>query len=742
MNRYANPSGAVHSLSGFFPPKLWLASVGNTVYYDYAADQVRPSDTPMALSSSDGKTSKANKVAQDDESSASSDSESFGSMGSEELAMILDYAANLEDKEEDITVLEAFLAASSKGVEGMDMDQTETWTQTANDKVFKPRKPKPKRMKGGKIITEEPSSGQSSPAPFTPNSRSGKGRSRGGTPKSRGNTPKSQHSAMSTPTSSGKKDRRAQRGPKPSPVPIQLLRKRYAKDVSFVVAIDPMSKLMDDDSLIILPHSQVTRKEVLEAATIDKVVSDMEAAGVTVVDVSEPSLVLMDPAAMDITVEVEDPFEESSESDESTDSDENSDDALAYPNDMDDSGDAEEVEESEEIEDDMDDDLDAEDADLNEDEAELLAQLEEAGVFDSDSEDADSDAEEDSSDDLGSSEDGSDDEEENDETVGPIVISAAIHTPGRQSSDSNRMDVLTMEKDLGFSRAGTQMKHDSRSRSTKKHDRRASPAEVGEFPSKKKLSKAEKKKQKKRSRDDVPLEYRELETWNELIRDFISHAPLGTPMPFSPMGRYQRKQLHWLSEFYGLRSQSFGSGTRRMTSVFTTKRTVLHEFALSLAAIKAIHQGNHPFMVSSEQLEQDAERFEREAMSPSKRRVRESPSSKSSKKKQLNKSRSPLVKGGGGSKKDKARSRPPRRSRMDHDSDSDSEDSHLGLDFTVKITTARVVGAGASHIPVSNIGHMMLRRLGWDNTGLGRDEQGIAQPIAAVIKSGRGGLGS
>lgn len=687
----------------------------------------------MSLTSSSGKTSKASKDAQADDASSDSDSESFGSMGSEELAMILDYAANLEDKEEDISVLEAFLAASSKGVEGMDMDETDKWTQSANDKVFVPRKPKPKRMKGGYIIEE----GQTSPATFTPKSRKGKAPSRGG---SRRGTPQSQKSASSTPASSGKKEKRVRGGPKASPVPIQHLRQRYAKNVSFVVAVDPMSKLMDDDSLIILPHSQVTRKEVLEAASIDTVVSEMEAAGVAVVDVSEASILVTDSNAMDITVDDEDSLEESAESAESDEnSDENSDDPNA-----DDIEDSEEFEESEEIEDDFDFD-DEEDDDLNEDEEELLAQLEEAGVFDSDSEDVISDDEGASSDDLSSDEDSDDDDEIDEDTVETVVITASMHTPGHEHSDSNQMDVLTMEKDLGFSRSGLQMKHDSRSRSSKKPDRRAPPTEPGEFLSKKKLSKAERKKQKKRNRDDIPLEYRELETWNELIRDFIEHAPLGTPMPFSPMGRYQRKQLHWLSEFYGLRSQSFGSGTRRMTSVFATKRTFLHEFSLSLAAIKAIHQGNHPFMVSSEQLEQDAERFERDALSTPKRRVRESPSSKSSNKKKThtNKSRSPLVKGGGGgsAKKNKSRSRPTRRSRAD-DGGSDSEDSHLGLDFSVKITTARVVGAGASHIPQSNLGHMMLRRLGWDNTGLGKDEQGIAQPIAAVIKSGRGGLGS
>lgn len=715
-------------------------------YYDYAADEARPSITAMTATPSSGRGKHSNDRTQTGaDDSLSSSFDSCGSMNSEEYAMVLDYIANVEG--EDDSVLESILKArSGNHFGGMDMDETDSWNQTANDRPPKPRnKSKPARPKGKKKDVL-PQSGKSSPAPFSSQSRNS-------TPKSRQNsvasTPKShQNSAASTPSSLGKKESKRGRV-RASPVPIQQLRDRYSKAVSFVVAVDPMSKLMDEDSLIVVPHSQITTVEVLEAATVDSMESEVSSTSATIgsemdsVTITLAQAVPNSPSAMDITIEYDVEGEE--ESEESLEMEESEEDSMEDADGSEEQ--SEEMEDSNEVSDDY--DIEDDEDEYEEDEEflddDILAQLmdedsEEYGEDDLDEADDNDDDDDDLSDQFSSTE--SEDGEAIDEGR-PIVISPAMHTPGSRPDRQAKMDILNMEKDLGISRVGMQMKHDSR-RSMKNKDRsRNDGTETGEFLSKKKLSKAEKKKQKKKNRDEVALEYRELETWNELIRDFIQHASLGAPMPFSPMGRFQRKQLHWLSEFYGLRSQSFGSGTRRSTSVFCTKRTVLHDYALSLAAIKAIADGIHPFLVSSADLELDAERLESSSHTPSKRRNRDShgtPSQlkQSKKKKNVNKSRSPLVKGPSkqsGGRSRQGRNRPPTDPYYDSD-----EDGHAGLDS--RATSSRVVGAGASHIPESNVGHTMLRRLGWTSGGLGKDEQGISQPIAAVIKSGRRGLGA
>lgn len=52
-----------------------------------------------------------------------------------------------------------------------------------------------------------------------------------------------------------------------------------------------------------------------------------------------------------------------------------------------------------------------------------------------------------------------------------------------------------------------------------------------------------------------------------------------------------------------------------------------------------------------------------------------------------------------------------------------------------------IVGHGSGPIKEDNIGNKMLQKMGWTpGTGLGRDSDGITQPIAAVVKAKRTGL--
>ncbi|KAJ1921695.1 squalene synthetase-like protein [Mycoemilia scoparia] len=63
----------------------------------------------------------------------------------------------------------------------------------------------------------------------------------------------------------------------------------------------------------------------------------------------------------------------------------------------------------------------------------------------------------------------------------------------------------------------------------------------------------------------------------------------------------------------------------------------------------------------------------------------------------------------------------------------------------VKTTKAKhgdVVGGNAPVVGQSNIGHQLLAKMGWSpGQSLGRDGQGISQPITAVIRDKRRGLG-
>lgn len=673
--------------------------------------------------------------------SISSSYDSQSSMGSADYSAMLDYLAGVDPEDELPPELASLVKnfVSRNDMAGMDMEETEQWASPSVAKKKGSNRSTPKsggkepRPKGGWRSKLNSSPGVASPSPNRA--------SRQGTPETPQNR---QGSANSTPMSWGKKE---SRGPSRllrfSPVALPQLRQKY--DLPFVAAVDPISKLVDDDALIVMPHDKAMNEAF--AATDHQhiaveivVVSDSQTEDATQIDRNAgverisiehhfpsshlPSGESFSDHLMDVTVDPSAVDEENSEEDSLGDDE------------------IDDEEESAEFDDDEDDnDIDADDNDIDADEFEGSSDLEaspevyissddqdidsgSSGSFDSDDMDDFDDME--SSDDEAGSEDG---EEIN---ISPNLNSELPVIPTDRNALARRGMVTP---------GGLQLKHDTRPRRTK-YSRQQAPSANAEFPSKKKLSKVEKKKQKKRDRDEKPLELHELHTWNELIRDFIEHSPHGTTMPFSPMGRLQRKQLHWLSEFYGLRSQSFGSGTRRMTHIFVTKKTILPDLTTSLVACKTISHGQHPFVISSADVELEAALMEQLKPKKNKTKQREPNRSARASKKAAGKSKSPLVRnsrisaGKEAKKAKRQQERQRRRSRMDYD--SDEEDSHHGLDGSAK----RLVGAGAAHIPESNIGHAMLRKLGWNSGGLGKEQQGISHPIEAVIKSGRKGLGS
>jgi hypothetical protein len=61
---------------------------------------------------------------------------------------------------------------------------------------------------------------------------------------------------------------------------------------------------------------------------------------------------------------------------------------------------------------------------------------------------------------------------------------------------------------------------------------------------------------------------------------------------------------------------------------------------------------------------------------------------------------------------------------------------------TKKPKLPQQVGANAPHIDDSNIGHRMLMKMGWkEGQALGEHEDGITEPVQAMTKKGRKGLG-
>ncbi|KAG0022728.1 hypothetical protein BGZ81_008393 [Podila clonocystis] len=175
-----------------------------------------------------------------------------------------------------------------------------------------------------------------------------------------------------------------------------------------------------------------------------------------------------------------------------------------------------------------------------------------------------------------------------------------------------------------------------------------------------------------------------LETLSELnkaIEDFIrDNEPRQLQLP--PMPKALRRKVHLLAENYNLRSQSLGSGKKRSPMLAKTHQTRIPPNPVNI----------HKLLNQSEQ--------ELKKISIQRR----------------------MDKQGGG------RGRGPRGGR---DSNSGSRPVH-----------GMVVGAEASAISIENKGHRMLAKMGWSpGVGLGASGEGITQPIEAIMRARRRGLG-
>ncbi|KAG0093368.1 hypothetical protein BGZ93_007916 [Podila epicladia] len=165
------------------------------------------------------------------------------------------------------------------------------------------------------------------------------------------------------------------------------------------------------------------------------------------------------------------------------------------------------------------------------------------------------------------------------------------------------------------------------------------------------------------------------------IEDFVQDTePRQLQLP--PMPKALRRKVHLLAENYNLRSQSLGSGKKRSTMLVKTHQTGMPPNPVNI----------HKLLNQSEQ--------ELKKISIQRRMDKQG-------------------RGGG---------RGPRGGR---DGNPGSRPVH-----------GTVVGAEASAISIENKGHRMLAKMGWSpGVGLGATGEGITQPIEAVMRARRRGLG-
>jgi len=157
-----------------------------------------------------------------------------------------------------------------------------------------------------------------------------------------------------------------------------------------------------------------------------------------------------------------------------------------------------------------------------------------------------------------------------------------------------------------------------------------------------------------------------------------------------------RRKVHLLCNHYNLRSQSVGSGKRRFPVLIKTDRTRMPVNPMNVNRL--LQQSENEIKSSLQQILQSQGRGNRNAPGGP------PPSSKFNKGK---------ARGGGG-----------------------------GGGGSMAAPHGTIVGAEASAISTENLGHRMLSKMGWSpGVGLGASGEGITQPIEAVMRAKRRGLG-
>jgi hypothetical protein len=200
-------------------------------------------------------------------------------------------------------------------------------------------------------------------------------------------------------------------------------------------------------------------------------------------------------------------------------------------------------------------------------------------------------------------------------------------------------------------------------------------------------TKANRKKAKRAGIEVAPVLRVDLHTVHASIKEFLM-VPDRMSLNLPPMDKKERVAVHLLAECYHLKSQSRGSGPRRFPTLTRT----------ALSTLAGVDHNRIANVLGAAKGDPRA-----------------------------------LFIGTSGKGRTKSLWKELSGQR--------------GSGRATPIPTARnrdgdVVGAGASEIQADNIGYRLLQRMGWDESQRIGLSGGLVTPLAAVIKTGRSGLGS
>ncbi|ORZ20296.1 hypothetical protein BCR42DRAFT_408429 [Absidia repens] len=199
------------------------------------------------------------------------------------------------------------------------------------------------------------------------------------------------------------------------------------------------------------------------------------------------------------------------------------------------------------------------------------------------------------------------------------------------------------------------------------------------------------------------------------IRDFINDDQLNS-YQFAPMSKNCRRQLHLLSTAYNLKSSSVGTGKIRTPIITKTERTFIPQDRRYIDR----------FIVEAQSTITAQNNIARKHQMPT-------PSSRNSS----------SIGGGGQSKGKKGKSRKDRDQKQQPSLGKKKSNAGTGTGDLGPSSHGTVVASNAAPITGSNVGHRLLTSMGWkEGSGLGSNQEGITDPIEAIIRGKRRGLGA
>ncbi|CAO3567596.1 unnamed protein product [Mortierella alpina] len=198
------------------------------------------------------------------------------------------------------------------------------------------------------------------------------------------------------------------------------------------------------------------------------------------------------------------------------------------------------------------------------------------------------------------------------------------------------------------------------------------------------------KKQKKNKKEPHGGSFEGLMDINRSIENFVKDRTSDN-LQLPPMPKPLRRKVHLLCNHYNLKSQSVGSGKRRFPILIKTDRTKMPINPVNIN--KLLNQSEKELTMLSAQFQG----------------TRKGGNGNNG--------------GGGGVGKGKGK-------------------SFGGGGGSMAAPHGTIVGASASAISGENLGHRMLSKMGWSpGVGLGATGDGITQPIEAMVRAKRRGLG-